>query len=98
MTFEFDANKEAANIEKHGISFIEAQEIFQSPDFYALRSQNATGDEERFLGIGTARSHSRVILVVYTYRTPNYRIISARAAHKKELERYESLKQNFPQR
>jgi len=97
-TFEFDANKEATNIEKHGISFAQAQEIFLSPDFYTLPSQNNTSDEDRFLGIGTASSLGRVILVVYTHRTPNLRIISARAAHEKELERYETLKQNFPKR
>ncbi len=97
-TFEFDLNKEASNIEKHGISFSEAQETFLSDDFYTLPSQNNTSGEDRYLGIGTASSLGRVILVVYTHRTLNIRIISARAAHDKELERYENLKQNFPKR
>jgi uncharacterized protein len=73
-TFEYDATKEAANIEKHGIDFTEAQEVFLSPDFYTIPSHNNTSGEERFLGIGTAKSLNNVVLVVYTNRPPNIRI------------------------
>lgn len=101
-TFEYDVNKENANIAKHGINFTQAQEIFSSPDFYTIPSQNNTSGEERFLGIGTAASLGNIVLVVYTLRPPNnpsnIRIISARRANAQELKRYETLKQNFPQR
>jgi uncharacterized protein len=99
-TFEYDVHKEASNIAKHGISFTEAQEIFSSPDFYTIPSQNNTSGEDRFLGIGTAPSLGNIVLVVYTHRPPstlsNIRIISARRANAQERTRYETLKQNFP--
>ena len=101
-TFEYDVNKEASNILKHGISFTQAQEIFFSSNFYTIPSQNTTSSEERFLGIGTAASLGNIVLVVYTHRPPsnpnNIRIISARRANPQELKRYEALKQNYPQR
>ncbi len=80
--FEWDEDKNASNLEKHGISFEEASEIFKGPVF--------TNTDDRF-DYGEARENSIgilgelvVISVVHTDRSGKTRMISARKATKKE--------------
>jgi len=50
MEFEFDLNKSKANKKKHGIDFVEAQELWEDPDLIEIPAR--TSDEPRFLVIG----------------------------------------------
>lgn len=93
MQFDWDANKSAANLEKHGISFEEAREVFFDP--FAIEEYDAdhSGAEGRFIRIGL--SSRGVLFVVFTECAGEVmRIISARAADWKEQDAYEQQRGN----
>lgn len=72
---------------KHGIDFADAVGIFE--DGWALTFEdNDSHGEQRFITIGTDFL-GRTLVVVYTYRKDDIRLISARAATKAEREEYE---------
>ena len=86
MKFEFDPKKSDANKTKHGIDFIEAQELWNDIDYLEIPAK--TTDESRFLVIGKiGEKHWTGII---TYRNENIRIISMRRARNEEIELYES--------
>lgn len=84
--FEFDADKSQTNLEKHGISFLDAQALWKDPDLLEIRARS--DDEPRFLAIGLigAKHWSAVV----TYRNGTIRLISVRRSRAKEVELYES--------
>jgi uncharacterized DUF497 family protein len=84
--FEFDNDKSQANLEKHGIDFNAAQNLWEDP--YLLEIQAKAIDEERFLIVG--RIDERHWSAVVTYRGRRIRLISVRRSRKKEVELYES--------
>jgi len=86
MPFEWDAAKDKANRERHGISFEEVTELFTSgADFLEIFDEDHSDEEDRFIAIGAIRSG--VVVVVYTERPDDVvRIISARNATKKEIQ------------
>jgi uncharacterized protein len=86
IEFEWNKNKEESNLEKHGVKFEEAAEVFFDP-FYQLGDATAN-DEKRDLIIGYSLS-SRLLLVVYVERGKRTRIISARPATRNERKLYE---------
>ena len=86
MKFEFDPKKSDANKAKHGIDFIEAQELWSDIDYLEIPAK--TSDEPRFFVIGKiGEKHWTGII---TYRNDNIRIISMRRARNEEIELYES--------
>jgi uncharacterized DUF497 family protein len=84
--FEFDDDKSQANLEKHGIDFNAAQNLWEDP--YLLEIQAKATDEERFLIVG--RINEKHWSAVVTYRGKRIRLISVRRSRKKEVELYES--------
>ena len=48
--FEYDDDKSRANLEKHGIDFVDAQALWKDPNL--LEIQAKSDDEPRFLVIG----------------------------------------------
>jgi hypothetical protein len=87
MDFQWDPNKAKANFNKHGVRFADAIGVFDDP--YAITIDDPyLGSEQRFAAIGLDLQ-SRIIVVVYTYRRDNIRLISARKATKKEVKIYE---------
>ena len=86
MVFEFDKRKSEMNKIKHGIDFIEAQNIWNDPDRIEIPAK--TIDEQRFLIIGKiSDKHWSGII---TYRGDRVRIISVRRSRKEEIDIYES--------
>ena len=86
MSFEFDQKKSDTNKIKHGIDFVEAQELWNDSDLLEIPAK--TIDESRFLLIGKiGEKHWTGII---TYRNDNIRIISVRRARNEEIELYES--------
>lgn len=65
MGFEWDECKRQANIDRHGIDFVRAKEIWQRPVIEIPSSQTHHG-EARFIAVG--QTEGRVIAVVYTWR------------------------------
>ena len=86
MEFEFDPEKSAANLEKHGIDFVQAQTIWGDFDYIEIPLKAA--DEERFMVIGMI--DGKVWSGVITYRADSIRIISVRRSRKEEIAIYES--------
>ncbi|MBL1140560.1 MAG: BrnT family toxin [Proteobacteria bacterium] len=87
MEFAWDEAKNAANIRKHEIDFIDAIEIFQHPIFTYIDTRK-NYEEERWIGIGQILN--RIIVVVYIeIDNDTIRIVSARKATKREKEYYE---------
>ena len=86
MEFEFDPTKSAVNQEKHGISFVRAQELWQ--DSLRVEVPARTVDEPRWLVIG--RIDGKHWSAVVTYREERVRIISVRRSRDEEVAIYES--------
>lgn len=86
ITFEFDETKSQANLQKHGIDFIDAQALWNDPNLLEIPAK--TEDEPRYLLIGliNAKHWSAVI----TYRGANVRLISVRRSRTEEVALYES--------
>lgn len=86
MTFEWDEEKNKINIKKHGMSFSEAVRVFlDEKRLEKYDAEHSTPDEERIKVLGLV---NRVVLVIYTERKENIRIISARFAEKEEIDEY----------
>jgi uncharacterized DUF497 family protein len=89
VRFEWDGNKDRANILKHGIGFDEARKVFSDP-FVIVRQDRVVQGEQRLHAIGHV---GRVLLVVHTVREEGLgaiiRIVSARKATPTERKLYE---------
>ena len=86
MKFEFDPNKSNRHKKKHGIDFVDAQDLWNDIDLLEIPAK--TSDEVRFLVIGKIdQKHWTGII---TYRDENIRIISLRRARNEEIELHES--------
>jgi len=85
MLFEWDENKERLNKLKHGVSFKTATLVFGDPNRLEEYDFRHSANEDRYITIGLAYN---LISVVYSFRGPFCRIISARKANKTEERRY----------
>jgi len=74
-TFDWDADKDAENRRKHGVSFREAQEAFLDPRRILAKDLSHSDDEERFYCIG--RCGGGILTVRFTYRQGVIRIFGA---------------------
>jgi len=84
--FEWDENKAQNNIQKHGVTFEEAAEVFFDP-FYQTGDASVHEERRDFI-IGYTFSQ-RLLLAVYTERGNRTRIISSRPATRAERKVYE---------
>jgi uncharacterized DUF497 family protein len=90
MQFEWDIEKERANIAKHGIDFRTAALVFNDTARIEKYDETHSVEEYRYITIGLIDKTAVVVVVVYTERDPRIRIISARVATKREQEEYYS--------
>jgi uncharacterized protein len=86
MEFEFDENKNKINQEKHGIDFVEAQQLWIDSNKIELSAK--TEDEPRFMVIGKIGDKHRSAII--TYRQTKIRLISVRRSRTNEVNLYES--------
>lgn len=87
MRFQFDRAKALSNRRKHGVSFADAEGVFYDP--LALHMSDNTGrGEDRFVAVGEG-SLGAILVVVYTLRGEDVRLISARRATRQEVKQYE---------
>ena len=84
--FEFDERKSLSNKAKHGIDFVEAQELWDDIDLLDIPAR--TEDEPRSVVIG--RIEDKHWSAIITYRGDKIRIISVRRSRTEEKELYES--------
>ena len=88
LDFEWDENKARENIKNHKVSFHEAISIFSDPAAVTIPDPDHSESEHRFIAIGTS-AKSRALIVVYTERRGNVRIISCRKTTPRERSVYE---------
>jgi uncharacterized DUF497 family protein len=86
--FEWDEEKDAVNIKKHGFSFEEILDVFDDPDFFEDYDWEHSGREDRYFGIGCLNG---VLFVTsfYTERSGRIRVFSARKSTNLEKEVYD---------
>ena len=77
MQFNWNENKASINLAKHGVSFKEAQTVFDDPLFVDFYDPNHSYDELRYLIIGES-DKERWLIVLYTEQDEVTRIISAK--------------------
>lgn len=87
MTATFDPKKDAANLKKHGVSLAEGDGVLSDPLAVTIEDDSAKG-EERFVTLG-ANTFGSLMVVVWTPRDDDARIISVRKATPKERRTYE---------
>jgi uncharacterized protein len=87
MDITWDPNKAEINFRKHGIRFPDAEFVLYDPFAMTMEEQVVAG-EKRFVTVGSD-AVGRIIVVVYTYRPNNIRLISARKATPTERKQYE---------
>ena len=89
MRITWDQAKEAANIEKHGVSFSEAQTVLEDVDAL-YRNDPDSADEDRWIVIGLSQRYRVLTVVTWESRdSGEVRIISARRATRSEKASYE---------
>lgn len=89
LRFTWDSKKASQNVEKHGVTFEEAQTVFYDEHALHLDDPDDTIAEERFLMLGLS-GILRVLAVCHCVRASGdeIRIISARKAVKAEQKQY----------
>jgi uncharacterized protein len=90
-TFEWDAAKAAANLLQHGVSFEEAVTVFQDPLAKIHDDPDHSATERRALIVGNS-AKSQSLVVSFTDRGSNIRLISARPVTRHERRDYEEAK------
>ena len=88
MEFEWNPDKAAQNLEKHGVSFQEAATVFNDPLSMTFPDPDHSIGESRYVIIGLSR-FGQLLVVAHTDRGEKVRIISARKATRQERKFYE---------
>ncbi len=86
LKFDWDPAKREVNLDKHGLDFRRAVEVFNDPQHIDEDTTRPEHGEVRRKAIG--RVGQIMIGVIYTDRNGVRRIISARRARRDERERY----------
>ena len=83
----WDPEKAKINLRKHRVRFADAEPVFFDPMALTREDDDSEG-EQRLVSVGLD-ALSRILVVVYTYRGADIRLISARRATSKERKHYE---------
>jgi len=88
MAFEWHSKKAEHNLEKHGVSFEEAETAFDDPFAEFLPDLAHSIGEARFICLGRS-AQGRLLAISFTERSDDVRIISAREMEPREKRSYE---------
>jgi uncharacterized DUF497 family protein len=87
MRVTWDPRKASSNLAKHGVRFSDAEIVLFDPS--AITSEDVSSrNEQRFVTIGSD-SIGRILVLVFSHRGEELRLISARKATRKERKQYE---------
>ncbi len=86
MSFQWDADKAWANLEKHGVDFADAVGVLEDEWALTIKEDYVNG-EQRLATLGMDFL-GQALVVVYTYRGDDIRLISARLATRRERRTY----------
>jgi len=87
--FEWNESKDRANRKKHGIGFAEAALVFADPLARIFPDEDHSIGEHREIIIGNSPANRLLVISFTESATDVVRIISARAATKRERQDYE---------
>jgi uncharacterized DUF497 family protein len=87
LEFEWDPRKDAANLEKHGVSLEEAASVFGDPLGRIVSDPRHSHDEKRLVLLGLS-NRQRLLAVMFTDRREIIRIISAQQVTRSERKNY----------
>ena len=85
MEFEWDEDKRLANIQKHGVDFVDMPVLFKNPMIERVDDSEEYG-EERVIALGTA--NAAVYRIVFALGKSRVRNISAMRASRNDQEIY----------
>jgi len=85
LEFEFDPAKSDSNQQKHGIDFIESQELWKDEKAFVIEARS--DEETRYFLF--ARLNETHWTVIFTLRNQKIRIISARRSRDEEKQIYQ---------
>ena len=88
MNFQWDEAKSSACLKTRGFDFAYAASAFADPGRIVEQDNRFSYGEDRYQLIG--RIEGRLYVLIYTVRHDEYRIISARKANQREVNRYEN--------
>jgi uncharacterized DUF497 family protein len=92
LHFEWDQTKADSNLRKHGVSFVEASEVFSDPLAITLFDEENSEQEERWITLGQVQGR-KLVVAVHTWIEGDgiihIRMISARLATAHEAKNYE---------
>ncbi len=88
LIFEWDEEKLKENLRKHGVSFDEAKTVFNDPLAMTIGDPDHSAREDRYIDMGMS-SRGRILMVWYTERGLNIRIIGSRKATRGQRRQYE---------
>jgi uncharacterized DUF497 family protein len=91
LLFEWNVEKAQTNLQKHGVSFEEAAEVFSDPLMKLIHDPHHSALEDRFIAVGMSMNR-RIVVAVHTDRGDRIRIVSARLATRSERKQYETDK------
>ena len=67
ITFDWDENKNQANIKKHNVSFEEAATVFYDDNALLISDPDHSDEEDRFILLGISQK-TRMLVVCHCYR------------------------------
>ena len=76
-SFEWDEAKNLDNLQKHGVSFYEAQHAFLDEKRVIAKDISHSQKEQRYYCFGLNEDRTGILTVRFTYRSGRIRIIGA---------------------
>jgi len=85
--FEWDEGNFIKNWGKHGVSYLECEQLFFNQPLITQRDEKHSMNETRYYALGQTDAH-RKLFIVFTIRNNLIRVISARDMNRKERKEY----------
>ncbi|MGI2026967.1 BrnT family toxin [Endozoicomonas acroporae] len=88
--FDWDVGNERKSEDKHGVSKVEAEEVFFNKPLLVVEDKKQSQTESRYHALGRS-TNNRLLHITFTLRAERslIRVISARNMHQKERVFYE---------
>lgn len=88
--FDWDDGNSNKNLEKHGVSRSEQEQVFTNQPLLLRFDEKHSKEEVRYFALGKTNNERR-LFVVFTIREDKIRVISARDMNRKERGVYEQV-------
>ena len=88
MKIEFDADKDAANLAKHGVSLTHGAKVFDDGDVLIVPTIRDGDQEDRYKAIGLI--DGKLWIAIFVYRGSAVRFLSVRRSNPNEQRIYDS--------